>query len=136
MYQLAAIIFVIQKIKKSRIFGNKNCSQCVFISAVCQTLLRWWFADHLHLILHIVGQWFFIMCINQDTRWHAVTDMNYVVDYHWRNGNIRYKNRCVEKKQFFMSVIPILLEFSALTSELQNILFLQTFGAMMNSFLL
>jgi len=38
--------------------------------------------DHLHLILYIVGQWFFIMCINQDVKWHAVTDMNYVVDYH------------------------------------------------------
>jgi len=26
MYQLVAIIFMIQKIKKSRISGNKNCS--------------------------------------------------------------------------------------------------------------
>ena len=83
-----------------------------------------------------MGQWFFIICINQDAKWPAVTDMDYVADYHWRNGNIRHKNRYVEKKQFFMSVIPILLEFSALTSELQNIQFLQMFGAMLKSFLL
>jgi hypothetical protein len=40
----------------------------------------------------------------------------------------------LKRKKVLMSAIPILLDFSTLTSEPQNFQLLQTFGAMVNSF--